>query len=164
MNPTPLMEASMIVPERNQDIDPPEARQRRARAGQGGQDMRKRTGDEGEELARQFLEKKGFLTVECKWRYGRGEIDIIAKDKGVLVFVEVKTQMRDGFGDPEDWITRRKQNQIARVAMGYLVTFGIENTECRFDVVTVDHRGEKPVINHIEDAFWVDAGAPWRMF
>ncbi len=130
----------------------------------GARDSRKRTGDAGEEIARQFLEGKGFLTIERNWRYGRGEIDIIAKDGDVLVFIEVKTQKRDSFGDPEDWITRRKQGQIARTAMGYLTENGIETTECRFDVVTVDQRGEKTAVNHIEDAFWADARASWRMF
>jgi len=119
---------------------------------------RKRTGDEGEALARQFLEKKGFLVAERNWRCGRGEIDIIARDGATLVFVEVKTQKRDGFGEPEDWITRRKQSQIARTAMGYMVERNVENTECRFDVVTVDLRGETPVVHHMIDAFWADAG------
>jgi putative endonuclease len=146
--------AFMTAEEQNQDMNP----------SQGGQDSRKRTGDEGEELARQFLEQKGFSIVECKWRYERGEIDLIMKDGEVLVFIEVKTQRRGSFGDPEDWITRRKQNQIARVAKGYLVTHDIEDTECRFDVVTVDLRGNSPLINHIEDAFWADSRASWRMF
>jgi putative endonuclease len=130
----------------------------------GAKDSRKRTGDAGEEIARQFLEKKGFVTIERNWRCGRGEIDIIAKDDAVLVFIEVKTRRRDSFGDPEDWITRRKQSQIARTAMGYLTENGIENTECRFDVVTIDRRDEKTVVTHIEDAFWADARASWRMF
>jgi putative endonuclease len=124
----------------------------------------KRTGDRGEEEAVQYLERKGFQILERKWRYGQGEIDIIARDGAVLVFVEVKTKKAEGFGEPEDWISRRKQNQIGRLAAGYLQVRSIENEECRFDVVTVDLTTGRPSVNHIEDAFWIDSKASWRLF
>lgn len=125
---------------------------------------RKRTGSEGEEEARAFLEKKGFRILEQNWRCGSGEIDLIARDGAVLVFIEVKTKKREGFGEPEDWINRRKQNQIGRLALGYLQQKNIENVECRFDVVTLDKTGPVAMVNHIEDAFWIDSRAAWRMF
>jgi putative endonuclease len=130
--------------------------------GDGG--YRKKTGNEGEADARMFLEQKGFRIVERNWRCGRGEIDLIAKDGDVLVFIEVKTKKHGSCGEPEDWISKRKQNQIGRLALGYLQKKNLADVECRFDVVTVDRTGSSPVINHIEDAFWVDSRASWRMF
>ncbi len=130
----------------------------------GGSGCRKRTGSEGEEEARVFLEQKGYRILERNWRYGQGEIDLIAQDGQVMVFVEVKTKKHEGFGEPEDWVSCRKQNQIGRLALGYLQKKDLEDVECRFDVVTVDKTGPSSVVNHIKDAFWIDSRAAWRMF
>jgi len=129
-----------------------------------GSGYRKQTGNEGEAEARAFLEQKGYRILEQNWRYGQGEIDLIARDGQVMVFIEVKTKKHEGFGEPEDWIGRRKQNQIGRLALGYLQKKNLENIECRFDVVTVDKTGPAAAVNHIEDAFWIDSRAAWRMF
>jgi len=134
------------------------------RTGIQGGDSRKRTGCEGEEEARHFLEAKGYRTVARNFRHNAGEIDLIARDGDTLVFIEVKTKRHQGFGDPESWIGRRKQDRIARVAMGYLHANRLENQDCRFDVVTVDLTGKTPVVEHIADAFWLSPRAARSTF
>lgn len=78
-------------------------------------------GKNGEEMAREFLVKKGFELVEMNYENKIGEIDLIMVDKDWLVFVEVKLKIGDKFGTPEEMINRRKLSQIKRVAESYLV-------------------------------------------
>jgi putative endonuclease len=114
---------------------------------------RQETGIHGEELARNYLEGKGFRVVECNYRRGHGEIDIILKDGETLVFCEVKTRLNDQFGPPEAAITARKQRQLRKTAEGYLFEHGIGEQVCRFDVVAIRFEEGKPVINHLQNAF-----------
>ena len=115
---------------------------------------KKITGDRGEEIAADLLMSKGFQIIERNYRYGRGEIDIIANDKDILVFIEVKTRKNLEFGPPETAITKNKQNQIRRIATAYLVEKEISDTDCRFDVVAILlKKNLPPLINHIENAF-----------
>jgi len=111
-------------------------------------------GSSGEDHAIVFLVGKGFIIIERNYRFGKGEIDIIAKEKEVLVFVEVKTRNNDNYGDPVYAITKSKKNQIIRTAQGYLYERFISDQECRFDVITInfDEQGE-PIITHYEHAF-----------
>jgi len=113
-----------------------------------------RLGREGEEAAVRFLKKKRFKIVERGFRMLRGEIDIIAYDRKTLVFVEVKTRSGAGFGIPEESVTFAKQDQLRKIAQGYLVKKRLGDIPCRFDVVSVstDDRG-RPTIRHIENAF-----------
>jgi putative endonuclease len=111
---------------------------------------------EGEQLAADFLEEKGFEIIERNYRYGHGEIDIIALDPkdNFTVFVEVKTRQNLYFGEPEYAITKKKQQQVKKVAELYLYDKEIEQIDCRFDVVTILLEDEdKPVINYYENAF-----------
>ena len=98
---------------------------------------KKETGDEGEDLAADLLSKKGYEIIERNYRFGKGEIDIIAKDPetGYMVFVEVKLKKNLEFGEPEYSITKRKISQIKRMAASYLYDKGISEIDCRFDVV-----------------------------
>jgi putative endonuclease len=110
----------------------------------------------GEQLAADFLEEKGFEIVERNYRYGHGEIDIIALDPkdNYTVFVEVKTRQNLYFGEPEYAITKKKQQQVKKVAELYLYDKEIEQIDCRFDVVAILLEDEdKPVINYYENAF-----------
>lgn len=117
---------------------------------------RKWLGQDGEDEAVHYLEKKGYRILKRNFRLGRGEIDIIAKDGKVLVFIEVKTKAREGFGEPEDRVTFKKQQQIGKVALGYLQKEVNRETDCRFDVITVDRTGDSTEIGHFEDAFWLN--------
>jgi putative endonuclease len=111
------------------------------------------TGTQGEELAARFLETHGYQIVERNFRSGRGEIDLIAKDGGELVFVEVKSRRSSQYGEPEESITRSKEAQLKRVAEGYLFHRGIENQSCRFDVVAITYDQRTPVIRLIQNVF-----------
>jgi putative endonuclease len=107
----------------------------------------------GEDPAASFLQRIGYEIVTRNYRFERGEIDIVALDAGVLVFAEVKTRRSKTFGEPEDSVTERKRRQLHKVAQGYLFQHGIENVECRFDVVSIYFRGERADIRHIKRAF-----------
>jgi putative endonuclease len=110
-------------------------------------------GQKGEALAIQYLEKLGYTILGRNFRYDRAEIDLIARDKDVLVFVEVKTRRPGSLGDPEDAVTARKQNQLVKAAEGYLHQFHLSGSECRFDVVAIEINGSRSNIRHITDAF-----------
>jgi len=117
---------------------------------------KKELGEKGEEIAVELLTEKGYEILERNYRYGHGEIDIVAKDTsdGYTVFVEVKARQNLEYGEPEYAITKIKQKQIKKIAELYLFDKEIMELECRFDVVTVLLQGKgKPVINHYENAF-----------
>jgi putative endonuclease len=78
-------------------------------------------GKEGEEIAREFLIKKGFKLIESNYSNNLGEIDIVMSDKDWLVFVEVKLKIGDKYGTPEEMISKNKLFQIRRVAESFLV-------------------------------------------
>src|SRR5256885_3380211 len=81
-------------------------------------------GEEGERAAARFLEARGYRILERNYRTRRGEIDLIAEDGRILVFVEVKVRLDDRFGGPAAAITRAKQARIARLAQQYLAWRG----------------------------------------
>ncbi len=117
-------------------------------------DAKQKLGQIGEDLAVKLLTGKGFEIVERNYRYGHGEIDIIAKDGDELVFVEVKTRHNLEYGEPEYAVTKKKQKQIKKIAELYLYEKEIENVDCRIDVIAVlMEKGKDPVINHIVNAF-----------
>ena len=113
------------------------------------------TGKRGEAIAADFLARKGWRLVEHNYRAGRGEIDIIAwAHEKLLVFVEVKTRSTDGFGGPEEAVTLRKQDQLARTAGLYMEQIDYD-WEIRFDIVAIILRDDKVLeIRHVEDAFF----------
>lgn len=116
---------------------------------------KKDLGNLGEKLAIGHLKKKGYQILDKNFRYGRGEIDIIAQKNNVIIFVEVKTKKFGDFGDPITWVTRTKQRQIGRIAQAYLVKMQIKNLDCRFDVITITWEKGNWQINHLENAFWL---------
>ena len=110
-------------------------------------------GREGEERAVDFLIEKKYRILRRNYRAGRGEVDIVAEEQGMLVFVEVKLRRSSSFGDPEDAVTPLKQRAIRSAARSYLSLEGCEGRACRFDVIAIDASGAEPVIRHLEDAF-----------
>jgi putative endonuclease len=115
---------------------------------------KKEAGSYGETLATEFIKELGYEIILKNYVYGKGEIDIIAKDDEILVFLEVKYRKNLEFGRPELQITKSKQHQIKRVALGYLFEHDISDTQCRFDVIAILHLPETdPEINHIINAF-----------
>lgn len=113
----------------------------------------KQTGNEGEEIAARHLRSLGMEILETNYRYGHGEIDIIARDGEYLVFCEVKMRKDDQYGDPESAITPKKQQQIRKIAGAYMYENNIKEHACRFDVVAIRVRNGKPDINYIRNAF-----------
>jgi putative endonuclease len=114
----------------------------------------KTLGKEGEEIATVYLKQKGFEIIERNYQYGHGEIDIVAKDKNELVFIEVKTRQNLDFGEPEYAINKKKMQQIKKMAELYLFDKEIEEADCRFDVVAILLEDESnPQITHYENAF-----------
>jgi putative endonuclease len=113
------------------------------------------TGKRGEQIAAEFLARKGWRIAERNWRAGRGEIDLIAwANEKLLVFVEVKTRAGDGFGGPEEAVNARKQDIMARTAGAYMESVGYD-WEIRFDIVAVLLKDGKVLeIRHVEDAFF----------
>ncbi|MCK5828636.1 YraN family protein [Candidatus Bipolaricaulota bacterium] len=92
--------------------------------------------DAAEDKACQFLKNEGYRIVARNWRTKTGEIDIIARDNDILVFVEVKARTGDGFGGPESAVDLPKQRRLISAALSFM-----EKTQCelpaRFDVVTM---------------------------
>ncbi len=115
--------------------------------------MKKSKGKIGEDIAVKFLLHKGYKILKRNYRYGHGEIDIIAMDRDVLIFVEVRMKLSDKFGSPEDSITIKKREQLKKIASAFLQTNEVNFSECRFDVIGITFKDGKFAINHIENAF-----------
>ena len=114
--------------------------------------QRQSIGKEGEEIARKYLEKRGYKIITANYRTRHGEIDLIARDGATLVFIEVKTRTQQRFGSPFDALTARKCMNISKVALQYLITHGGMEQPARFDVVSV-RPGEKPEVEIVQNAF-----------
>ncbi|MDI6765641.1 MAG: YraN family protein [Bacteroidota bacterium] len=114
---------------------------------------KRQKGTIGEDLAVDFLQKKGYCILQRNYRYEHGEIDIVAEDGKVLVFIEVKTRRSKDFGEPEDAVTPRKRAKIRATADGYLFENNIDDKECRFDVIAIDYEDKEIKVRHIEDSF-----------
>ncbi|MGE5350826.1 MAG: YraN family protein [Acidobacteriota bacterium] len=113
-----------------------------------------KAGREGEDLAARLLLKKGFRIVERNYHFGKGEIDIVARDGETLVFVEVKYRQNLEYGLPEYSITPQKIKQLRKMARCYLFEKNIDETAVRFDVVAIlEEIPGKPLVNYYKDAF-----------
>jgi putative endonuclease len=121
-------------------------------------DRRPATGRRAEAIAEAHLEERGFRIVARNWRRPDGELDIVADDGGVCVFVEVRSRTGDAFGHPLETVNRRKQARVVRAARLYLDAEPVRASAFRFDVVgvTFDEAGDVRECVHIEDAFRVD--------
>ena len=78
------------------------------------------TGKEGEEIARRYLEDKGYSIIEQNYKTKRAEIDIVAKHKNILVFIEVRTKHNERYGTPEETINYAKRVRLQRNAAAYV--------------------------------------------
>ena len=113
-------------------------------------------GQWGEEVAADYLRRKGYTIVERNWKSGHRDLDIIAWDeeRQTLVFVEVKTRRNSLFTDPEAAVNYQKTYHLRQAANHY-VKYKRVNVDIRFDVVTVVGTPEtEPEISHIEDFQW----------
>ena len=110
-------------------------------------------GKKSESIATSYLKKHGYKILEQNYRTKLGEIDIIAKDKDALVFVEVKSRNSNRFGNPKWAVTPKKQRKISMVALLYIKTTKQRNVKARFDVVAISSAKDKPSIEIIKNAF-----------
>jgi len=115
---------------------------------------RQNLGQSGEDIAADFLSKKGYAILLRNYRCRYGEIDIIARKDEVLVFIEVKTRTDETFGSPAAAVTFRKQRQISKTAQYYLAERNLFDASARFDVVSIIlNPGQRTLIEIIPDAF-----------
>ncbi len=110
-------------------------------------------GKEGENLAIDFLIKKGYQIIERNWRFKKAEIDIIAQKDNLLVMAEVKTRSTDYFGDPQEFI-KPKQKKLLLLAIDEYVTSRDLDVNVRFDFIGIILNKKETRIEHLEDAFF----------
>jgi putative endonuclease len=109
-----------------------------------------RIGEQAEQLAATYLQRKGLSLVQCNYRCRWGEIDLVMRDRGTMVFTEVKLRSSKSFGGAAYSVGPRKQARIIAAARHYLA--GKKEVPCRFDVVLLECL-EPLQIEWIRDAF-----------
>ena len=110
-------------------------------------------GTTGEEAAIAFLREKGYSILTTNYRYGKAEIDIIARMGDELVIIEVKTRTSTYYGDPGEAVGRRKELMVAAAADHYISKNDLD-VNVRYDIISVIINKGKVTIDHIEDAFY----------
>lgn len=110
-------------------------------------------GNNGEILAARYLMEQGLAILEYNWRSGHKEIDLVAKERDVLVFVEVKTRSSNKYGDAQYAVTPAKMRNLTLAAEAYIRAKRTD-AEVRFDIVAITGDEEKHTIEHIRDAFY----------
>ncbi len=113
---------------------------------------RQALGLHGEDLVCRELERRGYAILTRRYRTRFGELDIVARHRGAVVFVEVKARRDGSFGDPADAVTWQKRRRLVAMATLYLGRHQLQECPCRFDVAAVE-AGETPRITVFEDAF-----------
>jgi len=110
-------------------------------------------GKKGEQLAIDFLLKKGYSICDTNWRYQKAEVDIIAQKENILAIVEVKTRSSTDFGNPQDAVKPKKIKLITKAIDEYVISNDLD-VEVRFDIMAVVKEKDSFKIEHIEDAFY----------
>lgn len=113
-------------------------------------------GRKGEQVAVDFLKHNGYKIVEINFRTKIAQIDIIAKDKHTVCFVEVKMRRTTRFGHPYEAVGVLKQSRISRAALIYLKQNKLVDSPARFDVVSILYNDKQPKIELIKNAFELD--------
>ena len=107
-------------------------------------------GTDKERLAADYLRENGYEILDMNYRIRQSEIDVIAKDDRMIVFIEVKYRKNTVCGMPREAVDYQKQKRISKAAAHYLLTHGLwERAPCRFDVIEI--LGSR--IRHIQNAF-----------
>lgn len=119
---------------------------------------RGKKGAQAEALAARFLLRKGYSILARNYRIRCGEIDIVARESGQTVFVEVRSLGSSRRHVPEETVGVKKQQRLSRAALAYLQEHGLEDRPARFDVIAVEEEGSRNVIRHLPNAFeiWED--------
>lgn len=114
--------------------------------------LRHELGKNGENIATEYLKSVGYSIVERNYIARQGEIDIVAKDKNELVFIEVKTRSSSQYGRPADAVNFIKQKHLISTIKYYLYSKHLENTYVRIDIIEVYLSKNKYTVNHIKQA------------
>jgi putative endonuclease len=115
---------------------------------------RKKIGNDAEETARIYLQKQGLILLERNYRCYSGELDLIMRDRDMIVFVEVRSKSRIDYGHPAETITRAKQKKIIRAATHFLQKKAwLYKVYSRFDVVAIEYLSDKYKLDWIKNAF-----------
>lgn len=115
--------------------------------------VRQQLGLFGEDVACEELERRGHVIVARRYKTEHGEIDIVSQHNGFTVFVEVKLKSGGDFGEPSEAVTARKQQQVVWMATDYVTRYRLDDTPCRFDVVSVECECHPARVTVFEDAF-----------
>ena len=110
-------------------------------------------GRTGEQAAVDFLKNRGYSIISTNYRNRLGQIDIIAKDRNAICFIEVKTRGSARFGRPDEAVGFLKQRKISRVALMFLKQNKLLNYPARFDVISISYPDMQPRIEMIKNAF-----------
>ena len=111
-------------------------------------------GNEGEDLACAYLENKDWEILERNYFFGKSEIDIIARDNRIIVFIEVKLRSSIKYGRPEEYVTEDKVEHVFSAAEAWMHEREMGDLPMRFDVIGIlQKKNETPEFTHIEDAF-----------
>jgi putative endonuclease len=111
-------------------------------------------GQTSEAQAEEFLRKKGYRILERNLRTTLGELDLVAEDADVLVFVEVKARTTDAFGGARSAVNHRKRAKLVKLAAQYLAQRHWADRVCRFDVVLVQGQSSAGLcVEHVQNAF-----------
>jgi putative endonuclease len=115
-------------------------------------------GEIGEQAAAEHLESKGFRILARRWRHGHKEIDLIARKRELVVFVEVKCRSSESFAPLQTSVTAAKQRNLVEAASGWLSQSNQQqeaDVTYRFDVILIraSTKGKPVSVEHIEDAF-----------
>ena len=109
-------------------------------------------GKKGEQLAIDYLIKKGYTIRDKNWRFQKAEIDIIAEKDNILAVVEVKTRSTDYFGNPQDFVNPKKIKLLVSAINEYVISKDLD-IEVRFDIIAIIKTLKQTKIEHLKDAF-----------
>jgi putative endonuclease len=112
-----------------------------------------RPGQAGEDRACRYLAEHGYTVRARNFRCRSGEIDVVAEQDGVVVFVEVKERRSDGHGRGFESVTYGKRQRVIQAARLYASRFGLTEARLRFDVISIDWRDGRAHVRHDENAF-----------
>jgi putative endonuclease len=116
-------------------------------------DARQSLGKAGEDLACAELCRRGYELLDRRYRTRFGEIDIVARHRGAIVFVEVKARASAAFGGGAEAVTELKQHRLGQMAVDFLARRRLTDQPCRFDVVAVSFDRGRPRVDVYENAF-----------
>ncbi|MDR1762041.1 MAG: YraN family protein [Bacteroidales bacterium] len=115
--------------------------------------QRSELGRKGEELARSYLQERGFVILHGNWRYAHKEIDIIALKNNTLHIVEVKTRTSDYIQRPQDAVNKTKQRFLIAAAQAYITRYSFSG-EVQFDIISILIQSHSHSIDYIPQAFY----------